>query len=426
MNHFNFLIMYRYSTPKSPVFFKMNLKNNLQQGVKLFILLLFIGLFSFTLSAQKKKYDSSFIFPFQEKHVHSSSIIELPNGDLLSCWFEGSGERNANDVQIKGARLKRGSSKWSQSFLMADTPGHPDCNPVLFVDNSNKLWLYWVVVQANQWETSVLKYRTATDYLKNGAPNWNWQDVILLKPGEEFPETIKLEFSGMKSRDLAWAEYAPQYETMVYDAAKDKKKRETGWMTRIHPTVLPSGRILLPLYSDGYNLSLIAISDDNGVSWQPSKPIVGYGNIQPSIVQKKDGSLLAFMRDNGDSPGRILKSTSTDDGYSWTPAKKTSIINPGTSVDVKKLNDGNWVMVYNDLEDGRYSVAISLSDDEGETWKWTKHLERDDNKKGSFSYPSVIQAKDGMIQVTYSYRIGEDKKSIKHVTIDSKWIKGSE
>ena len=387
-----------------------------------FLMIIFL---SFSLIAQEKNLKTSFIFPFQEKHVHSSSIIELPNGDLLSCWFEGSGERNANDVQIKGARLKKGSSKWSNPFLMADTPGQPDCNPVLFVDQNNKLILYWVVVQANRWENSVLKYRTSTDYIKNGAPKWNWQDVILLKPNDDFAETIKNQFSSMKSRDLAWAEYAPQYETMVYEAAKDKKKRETGWMTRIHPVILPSGRILLPLYSDGYNLSLIAISDDQGESWKPSLPIVGYGNIQPSIVQKKDGSLVAFMRDNGDSPGKILKSISIDNGYSWTAAEKTEIINPGTSVDAIKLKNGNWVMVYNDLESDRYSVAVSLSDDEGKTWKWTKRLERDDSKKGSFSYPSVIQTKDGMIHLTYSYRMGENKKTIKHVSFTSKWVKVS-
>ena len=131
------------------------------------------------------------------------------------------------------------------------------------------------------------------------------------------------------------------------------------------------------------------------------------------------------MRDNGDSPGRILKSISIDNGYTWTAAEKSDIINPGTSVDAIKLKDGNWVMVYNDLEDGRYSVAVSLSDDEGETWKWTKRLERDDNKKGSFSYPSVIQTKDGLIHASYSYKMGENKKTIKVVTFDSKWVKES-
>ena len=90
--------------------------------------------------------ESELIFPLQEKHVHSSSIVELPNGDLLTCWFEGSGERTANDVVIQGARLKKGDTKWSKPFIMADTPGEPDCNPILFLNNSKKLFLVWIAV----------------------------------------------------------------------------------------------------------------------------------------------------------------------------------------------------------------------------------------------------------------------------------------
>jgi len=84
--------------------------------------------------------EGELLFPLQEKHVHSSSIVELPNGDLLTCWFEGSGERTANDVLINGARLKKGESKWSEPFLMADTPEQPDCNPILFLNKNNKLF----------------------------------------------------------------------------------------------------------------------------------------------------------------------------------------------------------------------------------------------------------------------------------------------
>ncbi|WP_086476119.1 sialidase family protein [Arenibacter amylolyticus] len=375
----------------------------------------------FFIFGQKQKLQEKFIFPFQSQHVHASSIVALPNGDLLSCWFQGSGERKANDVQIMGSRLQKGHAAWSAPFVMADTPGQPDCNPVLFVDGDGKLFLFWIVVQANRWERSILKYKTAVDYLKSGAPNWDWQEVILLKPDEKFENTIETQFKAMPPRGLTWAEYAPNYETMILEAAKDKTKKETGWMTRIHPTVLPSGRILLPLYSDGYNLSLIAISDDQGTTWQPSLPIVGYGNIQPSIVRKKDGSLVAYMRDNGDAPGRILESTSKDDGYTWTPASKSNIPNPGTSMETLVLANGNWIMVYNDLESGRSSLAVSLSEDEGKTWKWTRNLEVHEN--GSFSYPSMIQTRDGFIHITYSYHIAGNK-TIKHVAFPSEWVKG--
>ena len=360
------------------------------------------------------------IFPLQEQHVHSSSIVELPSGDLLICWFEGSGERWANDVVINGSRLKKGDTKWSKPFLMADSPGQPDCNPILFLNNSDKLFLVWIAVRANRWETSVLKVRTTTDYDDEGIPNWEWQDIILMKPGVEFEERVKAQFEEYGREDLAWAEYALPYEEMLVEAAKDPKKRETGWMPRTHPIILDNGNILLPLYSDGFNFGLIAISEDEGETWESSLPIVGRGLNQPSLVVCNDGSIKAYMRDDGDEPGRILISHSDDGGYSWTYAQKSEIPNPGASVEVIKLKSGNWVLVYNDVDDGRYSLAAAISDDEGKSWKWKRKLEN--QKGGSFSYPSVIQTKDGRIHVTYSYHLPGNKRSIKHIAFEEKCI----
>ncbi|MDD3713167.1 MAG: exo-alpha-sialidase [Candidatus Izemoplasmatales bacterium] len=365
---------------------------------------------------------SEFIFPLQEKHVHSSSVVELSNGDLLVCWFEGSGERKANDEAVMGSRLRKGQIRWSEPFVMADTPGNPDCNPVLFLDAENRLHLTWVVVVANRWEASLLKTRISTDYLSDGPPKWDWQDVILLKPGEEFAEALEKGFREMDPPGLAWAEYAPQYERMILEAAKDPVKREVGWMGRIQPLTLKNGRMLLPLYSDGYNVSLIAISDDNGNTWKPGLPIVGRGNIQPALVLRKDGTIAAFMRDNGDSPQRIIVSTSEDNGYTWSVSKKTDIPNPGSSVEAIALKDGHWLLVCNDLEGDRNRLAVSLSDDEGKTWKWKRYLEYEPKGHGRFSYSTAIQTEDGRVHITYSYHTMKGK-SIKHVSLLPEWIK---
>ena len=387
-----------------------------------FIITLAIGIFFPILVHAQSGIQDNPIFPPQGKHVHSSSIIECPNGDLLACWFHGSGERTADDVVIQGARLEKGGNKWSPVFLMADTPNFPDCNPVLFVDQKERLWLFWIAVRAHGWEHSILKYRISTDYQQPGAPKWDWQDIILLKPGDAFAETIEAAFKELITEEPMWAEYAPLYSTMIIEAARDKAKRQTGWMTRTHPTVLPNGRILLPLYSDGYNVCLVAISDDNGRHWRAGKPIVGLGPIQPSIVRKKDGTLVAYMRDSGNAPYRVLTSTSTDNGESWSPAIDTNIPNPGSSLEAIALQDGRWVMVYNDTESGRHSLAVALSDNEGKTWKWKRHIGRSGNRAKSFGYPSLIQGKDGMLHLTYSYK-EQGRATIRHCTFRADWIK---
>jgi predicted neuraminidase len=369
-------------------------------------------------------YESELIFTSQGKHVHGSSIVECPNGDLLAAWFYGSGERSADDVMIQGARLVKGEKQWSAVFEMADTPNLPDCNPTLFIDSQSRLWLIWIVVQANRWEHSILKYRISEDYQEIGAPKWNWQDIILLQPGSDFPKDLEEGFKQLDVPNDLWGEYARAYDDLLIEAAQEKIKRQSGWMTRISPITLSTGRIVLPLYSDGYNLSLMALSDDRGETWRASKPIVGLGNVQPSVVEKKNGTLVAYMRDNGNAPHRVIHATSDDQGETWTVGMDTDLPNPGASVAAISLEDGRWVMALNDTEKGRHQIAFALSDDEGATWKWKRHADKaEPGTPGSFAYPSLCKGTGGLVHASYSHK-SVDGASIKHVCFDPDWIKG--
>jgi predicted neuraminidase len=179
----------------------------------------------------------------------------------------------------------------------------------------------------------------------------------------------------------------------------------------------------LPLYSDGYNLSICAISDNDGESWLASKPIVGRGPIQPALAVRKNGDILAYMRDSGDAPARVHKSISKDNGESWSYSVKTDIPNEA-SVELLKLKDGRWAFLGNDINDGRYRLVLMLSDDEGETWKWKEYLESDPREGGgSYSYPCLIQTADGFLHITYSSRTKETEKSIKHLVVDADKIR---
>ena len=192
--------------------------------IQLFFLLLLF--YTLSVSAQtgnrsKSVVSEEIIFPYQKEHVHGSSIVMLPDGDLLAAWFQGSGERTADDVRIMGARLKKGVKTWSTPFLMADTKGIPDCNPVLFLNRKGKLFLFWIAVVANKWENSILRYRTTTNYSGNEAPVWEWQDDILFKPDESFAREVEAKFKEMPENQAGWAAYAPLYDNMIKDASKD-------------------------------------------------------------------------------------------------------------------------------------------------------------------------------------------------------------
>src|SRR2546430_4768988 len=99
-----------------------------------------LGLFPLSSKAAEVPfYEAEIIFPLEVWHNHASCIVETPKGDLLVCWFHGSGERTADDVKIEGARLRKGKRKWSARFTMADTPALPDGNPCMFIDPRGRL-----------------------------------------------------------------------------------------------------------------------------------------------------------------------------------------------------------------------------------------------------------------------------------------------
>src|SRR5438093_2847146 len=152
-------------------------------------------------------------------------------------------------------------------------------------------------------------------------------EVLHVTPWPEFEATVT---EAVTAYEAANNDAPPERQKVIKDYiertkknAADKLFRRLGWMTRAHPYVLDGTRLIVPLYSDGFSFSLMAISDDWGATWKTSTPLVGRGNIQPSIAKTKDGTLVAYMRDNGPPPKRLMISRSTDRGDTWSAVEDT-------------------------------------------------------------------------------------------------------
>jgi predicted neuraminidase len=305
---------------------------------------------------------------------------------------------------------------------MADTPGYPDCNPALLAAPDGSLWLFWPTILDHRWEGALLKYaRCEQASAESGPPRWTTMGVLHVTP-KDFAAEMEKAVAAVRNEEKA------KYRSILNESqerSRDELYQRLGWMPRVHAVVLPSGRWILPLYSDTFSASIMAISDDRGASWTASRPLIGFGNIQPSLVRKNDGSLVAFMRDNGPHH-RIRLSTSTDEGVSWSPVVSSSFPNPGAGIEAIRLASGLWVLIYNDLPRGRHSLALSVSDDEGTTWKWTRHLERSAPGEGQFHYPSLIQARDGSIHVTYTRSRPGQGSTIQHARLSEAWLRSTD
>ncbi|PYV11513.1 MAG: hypothetical protein DMG23_04135 [Acidobacteria bacterium] len=300
---------------------------------------------------------------------HGSTLVELPSGELLAAWYAGSTE-GAEDTAELGARLPAGATSWSKPTVLADTPHKPDGNPVLHLDRKGRVWLFYVTIEGLScepaWDRCRLKCRISTD-----AGRTFGQERIL--------------------------------------------REELGWMDRNKPIYLTNGELLLPLYDERDWSSHMFISPDDGETWGKTQSIAAPGgNIQPTVVELGDGSLLAFMR-TGSPRRRLWKSTSGDNGRTWTPPSEIDLPNPNSACDMVRLRNGHLVLVINNTPEGRTPLTVALSTDEGRTWNHRRNLE---TANGEFSYPAVVQTRDGLIHVTYTYL----RKSIKHAAFDEAWI----
>ena len=184
------------------------------------------------------------------------------------------------------------------------------------------------------------------------------------------------------------------------------------WLPRNAPLTFKDGRFALPISGnvDGAYAGFLLMLDPNQQAWKRTG--VMPGGEQPTVIQRDNGDLLSLIRGNP----RILESISGDGGETWTKPQPTKLKCPDSGIAMTKLKSGRVLVAYNDTDQSdRTPFNVIQSTDEGKTWEDIRVLEQD---WGEFSYPCIIQASDGMIHLTYTYR----RFSIKHVAFDEAWL----
>jgi predicted neuraminidase len=187
---------------------------------------------------------------------------------------------------------------------------------------------------------------------------------------------------------------------------------ETLWcVPRNPPVALADASLLLPVEGSLNEIegSHFLVLPPGGSSWRRG----GFtdGGSQPAVVRRNDGSLLALMRHSQ----YIRQIESRDGGQTWTDAQPTPLKNPDAGITMTRLANGHLLLVFNDSQTNRTPLCIARSIDEGRSWEQPLHLE---SNPGEYSYPCIIQASDGRIHVTYTFR----RYAIKHVELNEDWL----
>jgi alpha-L-fucosidase len=184
------------------------------------------------------------------------------------------------------------------------------------------------------------------------------------------------------------------------------------------PVQLADGTILSPSSTETRESWKVHVekSTDQGETWHiiPVDPKTEFNVIQPSILVYSGDKLQMLCRSKED---RIIQAYSNDNGNTWGALSKTNLPNPSSGIDAVTLKNGWQLLVYNPTTKGKewfngrakLNVAVSKNGTE-----WTDVAVLENGTKEEYSYPAVIQTKDGKVHITYTY----DRKNIKYVVIE--------
>jgi predicted neuraminidase len=292
--------------------------------------------------------------------AHASTIAETPDG-LVAAWFGGPHEGHPQ-VGIWLARQVDG--RWSEPVEVtrdADRFGRaqPCWNPVLHQAAGGPLLLFYKVGPSPRRWWGMLRSST------NAGRTWS--------PPRRLPRGI---LGPVKNKPVALGD-----GTLLCPSSTE----HLGWRAHLERT------------------------PDLGASWEKLPPLNAareFAAIQPCIVTYPEGRLQVLCRTR---QRVIAECWSEDGGHSWGPMRATSLPNPDSGIDAVSLRDGRAVLAYNPSQQARTPLCLAVSSD-GRVWRDVLVLE---DAAGEYSYPAMIQAKDGDLHVTYTWK----RRRIRHICL---------
>ena len=312
---------------------------------------------------------SEFVYEIPPTPQVHASTIAVAQGELVAAWFGGEHEKHPR-VGIWFARWEGG--KWTTPVEVVDGrqpdgTDLPTWNPVLFTPEGGPLILF---------------YKVGPD-----PESWWGMYVVSENAGRSWSAPYRLPngvLGPIKNKPIQLSDGV---------IVSGSSTEHAGW--RVH----------------------FERSRDGGATWEVIGPVHDgktVGAIQPAILRHGGRRLQAIGRSR---QNRVFSIESADGGATWGPMRLLDLPNPSSGLDAVTLSDGRHLLVYNHAlrgsrwNEGRGVLNVAVSRD-GRRWEAALQLEQEAGQE--FSYPAVIQAPDGLVHITYTWK----RQRIRHVVVD--------
>ena len=319
---------------------------------------------------------------------HGATIVELKNGDLVASFFGGTKERNP-DCCIWVCRKPKGSKEWTAPKLAADG--------VFSLKDSQ------AVLAGIDSTCTPVKDAKGTLIARRKAC---WNPVLFHLPGLAFIiGNLEMDTPSVTSFRTGRADDTP-IDIFRFILNRSKK---TFWKM-VGPL---DAELSVP--TQNRKKGDMNVDDQEGgeaIKGEGAKPVYA---IQPSILKHKDGRLQILCRTRN---AQVATAWSSDNGDTWSKVTLLDVPNNNSGTDAVTMKDGRHILIYNNFstlpgtpKGPRTPLCVAVSED-GINWQPVLTLE--DSPISQYSYPSIIQGKDGKLHAIYTWR----SQRIKYAEID--------
>lgn len=419
--------------------------------------------FSCNISRDARIIDDEFVYQQTDfPECHSASIVELKNGDLVATYFGGTKERNP-DVCIWVQRKPKGSDKWSDPILAGDgvfklgtkdaeiagidaetTPATKGYIKLAEARKAMPKFSYSAKnavsngKAADDEDQAVLAGGSYNDVSVKDNSQWKrkacWNPIIYQMPSGELWLFYKIglkvaDWTGwiVKSKDggKTWSERQPLEKGFI-GPVKNKpvlvnnklicpsSTEVNGW--KFHFEILDLATNKWKYIEPERELAVITADMNDDGKLAEGKKMRPVDCIQPSILQHPDGKLQAVGRTRN---AHIASTWSNDGGETWSKVTLLDAPNNQSGTDAVTLSDGRHIMICNNFETlpntpkgVRTPCSLMISDD-GINWRHLMTLEN--SPISQYSYPAIIQGKDGSLHCIYTWR--RQRIAYKHIKL---------
>lgn len=371
-------------------------------------------------AGQALRSQAQFVSSVPGKAVHAPSMVELRDGSLRAVWFSGSRE-GAGDVTIQTAVLSQGSQEWGPESSLFDRFQlqrglwryvKKIGNPVIARASDGSLHLWMVNVSLGGWAGSAITWSRSDD---EGA-TWGTPKRLVTSPFLNISTLVKAA-----------------------------------------PVAMTQGQTSLPVYHEFLTkFAEVLRLDASGRVVDKVRLPGSHTSLQPVVLASNAQQAQAFMR--ATQGGQVTSSATQDAGLTWSATAATAIPNPNAALAGTVLEDGSRWLALNPTSAGREKLALRKLDDPASKEIAVEPPEQNKNlvsplgikdyaavlavelkAKGAteaqiqayvasakrqlcgdthcaqeFSYPFILQTRDGNVHLVYTWH----RSRIKHVRFD--------